>query len=179
MTEIVSNVQIILQDAGYETWNASSGNIPAIAFEDDVVMGFVCVFDTAKSLITQWPEAEAAMLGKHAPRLRGAGDKAWNVYCVFVTAARASDDEQRKIRWIEENLERTRKIAAAGLLTRKDITTALLPLLPIVTKPVLAPEDSRERLRRRIAAIAPGVEDSALDASVAPQEVLRRIGGRS
>ncbi len=178
MTDLVSNIHIVLQDARYETWDASAGSVPTVAFEDDMVMGFVCVFDTAEALVTQWPAVEAALLSRHAPRLRGAGDKAWNVYCAFVTAARAHDNSRREIRWIEENLERTRKITAAGLLTRDDVTTALLPLLPIVSRPALAHEDPSERLQRRISAIAPGTEEFALDSSVAAKEVVRRLGER-
>ena len=177
MNDLVSNIHIVLQDARYETWDDSAGEIQTVGFEDDAVMGFVCVFDNPRDLVARWPVAEAALLAKHATRLRGAGDKAWNVYCAFVTPARASDDERREIRWIEEDLERTRKVTAAGLLTREDVTNALLPLLPIVSKPVLAHEDPGQRLRRRIAAIAPGIEDTALDPNVSAQDVVRRLGG--
>jgi hypothetical protein len=179
LTDLVSNIQIVLQDARYETRDASAGDVQAVAFEDDAVMGFVCVFGTAQALIAQWKTAEVALLAKHAAHFRNAGDKAWNVYCAFVTAARSSEDERRVIRWIEEDLERTRKITATGLQTREDVTTALLPLLPIVSKPVLAHEDPTERLRRRIAAVAPGVEALVLNTNIAAEDVVRRLGERS
>ena len=176
MTDLVSNIHIILQDAQYDSWDVSFGNLQAVAFEDEALMGFVCVFEDIHTLITGWLAAETALLGRFASRLRGAGEKSWNLYCVFVTAARPSDDERRTIRWIEENLERTRKIASAGLLTREDVTTALLPVLPIVSKPVLIHEDPNQRLRRRIAAIAPGSEEAALDPKIAPRDIVRLLG---
>jgi hypothetical protein len=90
---------------------------------------------------------------------------------VFVTELRASEEERREVRWIEEDLERTRKITGTGVVTRDDVVKALLPLLPIVAKPLLAPEDSRQRLLRRIEVIAPRVRDVALDDAVTPKEV--------
>jgi hypothetical protein len=178
VNDLSSNIHIVLQNVGYETWDATVDELPTIVFEDDAVMGFVCVFDSPRALRTLWRPTETALLARYAARLRGAGEKAWNVYCVFLTATRPSDDERREIRWIEEDLERTRKVTAAGLLTREDVTNALLPLLPIVSKPVLAHEDPAHRLRRRIFAIAPGVEEAVLDSAVPAPDVLRRLGDR-
>ncbi len=176
MSDLVSNIHIILQETGYETWDASATDIQVVAFEDNSVMGFVCVLETAQAIIQQWPIAEADLLAKYAPKLRLAGDKAWNVYCAFLTSARASDVERGRIRLIEENLERTRKITATSLITRDDVTKALLPLLPIVSKPVLTNEDPDQRLRRRISAIAPSVVDAALDKSISAKDFVRLLG---
>jgi hypothetical protein len=110
-------------------------------------------------MVEGWRETEATMLARYAAQFRAAGDKAWNVYSVFITEARASEGERREVRWIEEDLERTRKITGTSVVTREEVVKALLPLLPIVAKPLLAPEDSRQRLLRRIEVIAPRVLD--------------------
>src|ERR1035441_6158734 len=44
MTDLKSPVQVVLQDAGYETWLMSVDDLPSIGFEDNAVMGFVCLF---------------------------------------------------------------------------------------------------------------------------------------
>lgn len=111
----------------------------------------------------------------HATQFRSAGDKAWNVYTVLLTEARALEEEKREVRWIEEDLERTRKLTATGVQLRDDVTGALPPLLPVLAKPLLAPEDSRERLLRRADAIAPQVRDALLDNSVSAGEIAARL----
>jgi len=90
------------------------------------------------------PRAAKSPAASLAAQFRAAGDKAWNVYSVFVTEARASIEEHRQVRWIEEDLERTRKITATGVIAREDVVKALLPLLPIMAKPVLAPDVARD-----------------------------------
>ncbi|MEQ1768481.1 MAG: hypothetical protein ABL879_01465 [Devosia sp.] len=175
MTDVLSSVQVVLQSAGYQTWDIPASKTPAVGFEDEAAMGFVCVFESPATLVKTWREAEAALLARFAAQFRLAGEKAWNVYFVLLTEARATDEQRREVRWIEEDLERTRKLTATGVMTREDVTTALLPLLPILSKPLLAPEDSAERLARRIAVIAPRVSNWALDASVSPAEVAARL----
>jgi hypothetical protein len=175
MTEVLSMVQVTMQNANYQTWAVG---VTTVCFEDEASMGFVCEFDSPKQMIGKWRETEAMLLARYAPQFRAAGDKAWNVYSVFVTEAHASVEERREVRWIEENLERTRKITATGVVSREDVVKVLLPLLPIMAKPVLAPEDSTQRLLRRIEVISPRVRDVALDASVSPAEVAARLRSR-
>ena len=81
-----------------------------------------------------------------------------------------------RLRWIEEDLERTRKIAACGIASREELVRVLLPVLPLQYQPELRAEDVTERLRRRIAAIAPNVVEVALDEAVSPVEVVRILG---
>jgi hypothetical protein len=177
MIDLASNIHVILQDVGYKTWAArASADWLAIGFEDDAVMGFISVSVGPEELLERWQQIERELLIRYAPNFRDAGDKAWNVYCAFVTAARASEGQRRAIRLIEENLENTRKITATGIVTRADLETALLPLLPIVSKPVLEPEDPVARLRRRITSIAPGADAAILDPSVSPETAARVLG---
>lgn len=179
MTDVLSMVQVVMQNAGYRTWIVVNTQIPTVGFEDEATMGFVCTFDNPRNLIKRWREMEAALLARHAIQFRSAGDKAWNVYTVFLTENHASEEEKREVRWIEEDLERTRKLTATGIQLRDDVTNAMLPLLPILSKPLLAPEDARERLLRRVDAIAPQVREIVLDDSVSAAEVAGRLRSAS
>src|SRR5438067_237143 len=92
-----SQVQIVLQDAGYRTWLDAIEAGTAICFEDDSAIGFVFIFETPRTLIERWRNIENVLLVRNAGLLRKAGDKAWNVYSVFLTAAHADEVEQRAI----------------------------------------------------------------------------------
>ena len=175
MSEVLSMVQVVMQNANYRTWDVGGCEIPAVGFEDEATMGFVCAFDSPTQIIDRWRETEAILLARHAPQFRTAGEKAWNVYSVFVTKAHPTNEERREVKWIEENLEQTRKITATSVVVREDVVKALLPLLPIIAKPVLAPEDSTQRLLRRIEVISPHVRDIVLDDSVSPAKVAARL----
>jgi hypothetical protein len=181
MTELRSRVQVVLQDAGYHTWLSSVNRETVIVFEDDVVMGFVCIFDDAASMLERWRDMETALLGAHASALQRGGEKTWNVYCAFLSSAVADKAQIREIRWIEEDLERTRKLSACGLISRDQVLTALLPLLPIQYQPVLDSEefDLSQRLRKRIADIAPSAINAALDDAISPAEIARMLGAQS
>lgn len=73
-------------------------------------------------------------------------------------------------------LELTRKIAACDLVAQEEIVEALLPILPIQYSPRLESEDLTERLKKRIATIAPAAVDVVLDEAVSPSEVVRLLG---
>jgi hypothetical protein len=177
--DLKSQLQIILQEAEYQTWLASVDGLDAVGFEDDTVMGFACIFPTAEALLQRWPAMEMTLLTSHAPSLQKAGEKTWNVYSVFLSAEKGDDVQARQVRWIEEDLERTRKIAAVGLVDREDLEMALLPVLPLQYQPVLDTEDFdlTRRLRKRIADIAPAVATAALDSEVSPAEVVHLLIG--
>ena len=54
--------------------------------------------------------------------------------------------------------------------------TALLPVLPIQYRPRLEEEDLTDRLKERIASIAPAAANVALDDNVPPADVVRLLG---
>lgn len=176
MSDILSLLQGVLQEGGYRTWLTPIDKRTAVCFEDDAVMGFAMLFDEAATLLAAWRDAETAFLRQHGERIRLAGDKAWNVYSVFLTMATAHAGDSRVIRLIEEDLERTRKIAASGVSHREALVGALLPLLPLQQQPVLEREDVAERFRRRVLAIAPSAAEMVLNESVSPKDVARRLG---
>ena len=178
MTDLKSSLQVVLQDAGYETWLVSLDDLEAIGFEDDAAMGFAYVFEDASTMLTRWRELETKLLTRHALSLQKAGEKTWNIYSVFLCAELASPDQLREVRWIEEDLERTRKITGCGLASTSDVVTTLLPLLPLQYQPSLDSEDFdlTQRLLKRIGNIAPAATHAALDAKVSPSEVVRLLG---
>jgi len=178
MSDLKSSLQILLQEAGYDTWLASADGLEVVGFEDDVVMGFGCVFEDVVSLLNRWRTIETVLLTRHASSLQRAGEKTWNVYSVFLCPTVANEEQSREVSWIEEDLERTRKIAACGVLGQSELTTALLPLLPIQYQPSLDSEnfDLTQRLRKRIGSIAPQVVDTALDDAIPATEVVRLLG---
>jgi hypothetical protein len=177
MIDPLSNMQLVLGEAGFETRLSAIEGIKVVCFEDEVVTGFGCSFKDPTTLLAQWKSTEMSLLTRYAPSLRAAGEKAWNVYSIFLCTAPANRSQNRQVCWIEENLERTRKIVGCGLASREDVVRALLPLLPLQFRPVLGPEDVTERLQARIRTIEPRVSDVALDRSVPAMEVVRLLGG--
>lgn len=177
MSDVLSLVQGVLQEGGYRTWLTPLGRRTAVCFEDDAVMGFVAVFDDSAAVLNSWRQSEAAFLQQYVDDIRTAGDKAWNVYSVFLAAGAADPRTTREIRAIEEDLERTRKIAATGVTYREAVVAALLPLLPLQQQPALNREEVGERFRRRVTAIAPGAADMLLNENVSPKDVARRLAG--
>jgi hypothetical protein len=176
MTDMIATVQIVLEEAGYSVWLAPAEQLTAVCFEDEAVMGFVCVFAQPGDLLSRWRSIESVLLARHASRFRAAEEKAWNVYSIFLSPQQGTDEQTSEIRGIDENLERTRKIAARGLAGKADIVTALLPVLPIQYRPILEGEDLTGRLKKRITSIAPAAVDVALDDVVPASEVVPLLG---
>lgn len=176
MIDIPSSAQLLLREAGFSTRLRNVEGSQTICFEDEALIGFCSVFETVGKLLTGWKSRELSTLRRFAPSLQGAGDKAWNVYFALLSADVPEAETLRQVRWIEEDLERTRKIAACGVASREDIVRAFLPVLPLQYQPQLQIEDATERLKKRIASIAPKVADAALDPDMAPEEVIRLIG---
>ncbi len=176
MIDLLASMQITLREAGFSLSLGEFERSTILHFEDESLMGFGCVFGDPADLLERWYRMEHSLLLRYAQRLRTAGEKAWNVYMVLLCGSTATDQQFRRLSWIEEDLERTRKIAACGIGTREDLILALLPLLPIQHLPVLRPEDVTERVKRRIATIAPKAANVALDRSVPASDVVRLIG---
>ena len=176
MIDIQSAMQVLLKEARFDTRPTELNGQWIIQFEDDSLVGFCCEFPDPASMLENWHEREEAILRKYAASFRSAGEKAWNVYCVFLSQKAPSESEERAVRWIEENLERTRKLAACGINTRQALSNAILPLLPIQYQPSLDREDTTERIIRRVGSIAPRAANVVLDNAVPATEVVRVLG---
>ena len=177
MIDVLSTLQVVLREAGFATRLTSIDHSSIVSFEDDTLLGFGCVFEDPSALLARWKSTEKSILTRYAPSFRAAGEKAWNVYCLFLCSVAAGPIQSREVRWIEEDLERTRKVAACGLASREDLLRALLPVLPLQYQPVLRAEDVTERLQTRIRTIAPRASHVVLDHAVSPTEVIRLLGG--
>ena len=177
MIDILGITQALLRANDYRTRLLSFERMPLLSFEDDSVLGFCFEFDGPVTLLERWRAVETEILNRHGVRFRSAGEKSWNVYSLFLSGASADGEQTRQIRWIEENLERTRKIAACDIATRDKLQRVLLPLLRLQYQPVLESDAQNERLQRRIASIAPAAANVALKDDVPPIEVVRLLGG--
>lgn len=63
---VTEEAEVLLRSAGYSTLLLVDP--PSLAFEDEEVFGFVCVFDSPQMLIDSCPKAEGSLLSKHCPR---------------------------------------------------------------------------------------------------------------
>lgn len=179
MIDLLSTMQVMLHEAGFSTRLTSLDRSSIVCFEDEALAGFGCIYASPRSLLEHWKATETALLKRYAPSFRVAGEKAWNVYCLFLCATPADVLESREVRWIEEDLERTRKVAVCGVRNREDLVRALLPVLPLQYQPELRSEDVTERLENRIRSILPSAPHVVLDQSVPAAEVVKLLGERS
>jgi hypothetical protein len=102
-----------------------------LLFEDHNVLGFVTEHPSVGKLLASWEAQQEIFLRKHAGRLRADPVKAWNLYCIYLSAEAPSPDEAHRLAEVEEDFRACRKIARAAVCTRTDVQRALLPLLPI------------------------------------------------
>jgi hypothetical protein len=175
MIDLLTASLSLLRENRFATRLTQLGSNTVVSFEDDSLLGFVNIFDTPGDMIRNWKAAEQSFLLAQATKFRTAGEKAWNVYCVLLCGAPGDAHEIRQIGWIEEDLERTRKLAACGTATRSDLSKALLPLLSLQQRPVLQSEKYEDRLRRRIKQIAPSAAEAVLEQKVTTSEVVRLL----
>lgn len=147
--DIATQAEVVLREAGYETWPWTGASPSVTCFENAALIGFVHVFSSADELLARWEAAQQAVLSRHSAALRAAGAKAWNVYSVFLAEEQAPT-QQRAVERIEENFALTRKIARAGVRTQDDVERALLPLTAVKAQPILSDTDFQDRLRARL-----------------------------
>ena len=175
--DIGTQSEVVLREAGYETWPWTGASPPVICFESATVVGFVHVFSTARDLLDTWETSQQRVLARHAPALRAAGAKAWNVYSVFLTSE-LTPDLQRRVERLEEDFALTRKIARTAIQTPEDVANVLMPLGPIKAQPLLENADIADRLRFR----AKDIPVDALNAflgDLRPEDVADILGSPS
>ena len=152
--DIATQAEVLLRDAQYDTWAWSAVKTPVTCFENAVIMGFLHVFPSGRSLVDEWEERQKYTLTRFARALRSSGEKSWNIYSLFLT----SDEEPdiaNVIDRIEENFSFTRKIARSAIQNSRDLEAALLPLLSIASVPELGTADFEERIRSQLREVPP------------------------
>ncbi len=175
MIDLLSVAHTLLREQDFATRVIGLGKASALLFEDDALLGFVYVFESAIEMTEGWKTVERAFLDTYSSRFRKAGDKAWNVYSIFICASDSSETDRRRVRWIEEDLRLTRKLTGCGVSTRQELINVVLPLLALQQKPFLQSDDFEKRLRRRLQLFAPNAADTLLDEKVGTQEVARLL----
>lgn len=155
LMDISTQTEILLRATGYDTWtwNWTGLKPTVICFENAALIGFVHFFPSANELLRLWREAQNAALSRHAPALRAAGLKAWNVYSVFLTEEQAPA-LQRAVERIEEDFALTRKIARVGVRTQDDLEHTFLPLTAIQAQPLISETDFEDRFRARLKSVS-------------------------
>ena len=175
MIDLLTSSLTLLRENRFATRLSQLGKNIVVTFEDDSLLGFVFIFEAPDDLIEGWRLAETTFLRAEATRFRAAGEKAWNVYCVVLCGNAGDAQQVRQIGWIEEDLERTRKIAACNITSRAELAQALLPLLTLQQRPLLQSETFEARLHRRVSKIAPRAADAVMNVAVNATEVARQL----
>lgn len=171
MIELRPLTDFLLRQSGYRTDFARVGDSSVLYFENESVMGFAFIVDTAREIIEAWRTYESNVLRSKSSSLRRAGNKSWNVYCVLITAEKVGEDEARRVLRIEEDLERTRKIARTGVDTEEALRAALISLLPLQSHPKLKGSDYQDQLEARLQSVV-GVEVAEAFFGESPAETV-------
>lgn len=127
--QLLHEAESVLRNAAFKTAH-DRHHENVVAFEDDVVVGFVAIHNDVGSIIERWRKQQDDFLARNATFLRRDPRKAWNVYSVFLTEA-PSAERGWDLFSIEADFNGTRKIARCGLLNRSDVVRALSSILPL------------------------------------------------
>lgn len=146
--DLLQQIRTALESSSFATYG---GPDPAlIYFEDEILVGFVCVVRTPEEIIKAWLRRQDEFLRSYSQALRRAEYKSWNAYSVCLSEAKAGPELQSELLKIEEDFRGSRKIARAGVMTQKDVVEALLPLMKIQNAIELRPIDATARVRERL-----------------------------
>ena len=66
MIDVLSTMQVVLQEANFTTHLISVDHFPVVHFEDDTLMGFGCIFDDPDELLRRWNTWETSLLTRYA-----------------------------------------------------------------------------------------------------------------
>ncbi len=154
MTNVREEAARRLQEASFDVTGTPGQHGDAFIFENDTVLGFALLYDTAADLIGRWNADADALIATRRFQLKASGNKAWNTYVLFLAAGQPTSNEAVALSLIEEDLAGYRKIARAGCDNLADLDRALLPLLPVQSAPVLDAVDSKVEVRQRATEIS-------------------------
>lgn len=175
LDEIFEIIGSVLEDANYAHFIVDDPTIACIGFENDLNLGFVYCFQSTEYLLENSESHCKEILGRFHFQLRSAGEKSWNIYSVFLSVGRSTEQQNNLMRRIEEDLSGTRKIMRAVVPDIEGVKSALLPLLSIQNPPTLGPVDMINEIRDRASTLPTNAVEAFLLA--APNaEILRLIG---
>lgn len=169
MTDLLYDARETLTQAGYTVERVELGDRHALAFEDDAYLGFVIAYPDIPTLQALRVSDARQLITRFTPDLRAAGEKAWNVYVVWLAQGEATPEQEAQLALLEEDLAGTRKIAAAGLQSAADVEAALANLLPLKTPPALGAIDVPAEIRSRTTELDPHAVQAFLSNAPASQ----------
>jgi hypothetical protein len=146
MMDLSTQIETLLRSNDYFTRLWTGNKVPTVCLENKTILGFIYIFEFAEDLVSNWEDIQKTAFEHHAEMLHKAGEKAWNIYSIFL-AENSNTELFKQIELIEEDFTYSRKIARTGIQTQSDITEALLPLLSIQSHPSLNEVIYEDRLR--------------------------------
>ena len=159
--DLISEVRRVLEKNNYSVVRSGEPD-NMVHFEDGNLMGFVWAAPTVEELLREWEDRQDLFLKLNSEPLRASELKAWNLYAVFLTTDKPSENERVALVQIEEDFRAARKIARAGLSTPGDVLNALLPFVPIQAMVSVGREDELGRLRQKVKSLPRAVVDTLL-----------------
>lgn len=166
MSDLLLSGTDVLRSFGYSVFTFEIEGRTAAGFEDETALGFVFAYADVDELCSLWQRDIDSAASRHGLALRRAGQKAWNVYAVFLGGGSINETGAVRLSMIEEDLTATRKIARSGLTDAAAVREALLTLLPIQSAPLLEAVDMPAEIRLR----ASELSARTLEAFLAPAE---------
>lgn len=135
--QIVAAVTEHLEEAGYargkDMFAELGGPASLRLFEDALGVVAVAVFESWSTLVSDWKEVQAHVVGHISTRVGKSEPKAWEGYLLLMTPDIPPPETEMAARRIEYETSLMRKFVIAGdhLGTTKDVARFLAPLLPI------------------------------------------------
>jgi len=174
--DISQEARASLEHAGYRTASlVPTGQ--AFSFEDANLLGGGFVYENVDELLQGWESRQDRFLAEYAGRLRAVPDKLWNIYTVHLTAEACLSSKATALFNVEENFRGTRKLARAGIISKEQVQSALLALLPIQSLVEVGNQDANQIARERLSAIHPAFR--SLFDDVTPAELAARLWERA
>jgi hypothetical protein len=136
-TEMIVTASEFLIGGGYRLIAHSSQNVGEIdrlrIFEDPYGIVALVVYPTWDQLVSQWPDAQGALVAIMSQYVPKAEAKAWEGYLVLLTPGGLLEGTTEQMTTIRYDMTRVRKLVASGseLSTISAIERVLRPLLPL------------------------------------------------
>jgi hypothetical protein len=113
-------------------------------YEDPYSLVAIVVFETWSDLFHEWTEAQASFVELVSEHISRDESKTWDCYLLLWTPDLVPRDKSEERQAIRYDTGRVRKLMASGAEIRElgDISTALLPLLPITESASASTEES-------------------------------------
>ena len=176
MSRLINDVRTELEAAAFSTLLSRPDSL-TLHFEDISIMGQIHVLGSPDEIVAKWQVVQDEFLKRNASHFLRDTTKAWNLYTILLTEQTPAPDVAARLFSIEDDFRGTRKIARAGVTTRKDVAAALAPILPLRNVLPVGLVDAKERLVDRLGAVTP-VLCSLVDGAPPESIVASLLGGK-